>query len=180
MCSSIERHTQRRAWSPSLMAGLQSSVSQASRRPRSRSDADQVPESLYRFFAEEVFAALGEPVQRALTTLSVAPVLDHELVAALLGAKDAELAIAEALDVGILVDRGSNLDLHPLARAFLDEKSGQLGLVPADGASATCLARYREGREWDAAFELIVRNGWPLELEELLSSAIDELLAAAR
>src|SRR4029453_2356996 len=35
------------------------------------SDVEQVPESLYRFFAEEVFAALGPDVQSCLTTLSV-------------------------------------------------------------------------------------------------------------
>ena len=52
--------------------------------------------------------------------------------------------------------------------------------MPADGASATCLARYRERRDWDAAFEVIVRSGWPLELEALLSAALDELLDAAR
>ena len=143
-------------------------------------DIGGVPESLYRFFAEEVFAALGEHVQRALATLSVAPVLDRELVAALLGAKDGGRVIAKTLDVGILVEHGSNLGLHPLARAFLEERSSQLGLVPADGASTTCLAHYREGRDWDAAFDLIVRHGWPHELEELLSLAIDELLAAAR
>jgi DNA-binding NarL/FixJ family response regulator/tetratricopeptide (TPR) repeat protein len=141
---------------------------------------DQVPSSLYRFFAEEVFAALGEPIQQALTTLSVAPVLDHELVGALLGASEGLLVIAKTLDVGILVGRESTLDLHPLARAFLEEKSGQLGLVPADGANAICLAHYRERRDWDAAFELIVRNGWPHELEAMLSIAMDELLDAAR
>ena len=144
------------------------------------SDVEQVPESLYRFFAEEVFAALGADVQRALTTLSVAPVLDHDLVVDLLGSDLAELAVARTLDVGILVERGTNLDLHPLARAFLEEKSGQLGLVPTDGASARCLAHYRERRDWDAAFDVIVRTDTVRELEPLLATAIDELLDAGR
>ncbi len=50
-------------------------------------DLDQVPESLYRFFADEVFGALGAEVRQGLTTLAVAPVLDHELAAALLGSR---------------------------------------------------------------------------------------------
>jgi ATP/maltotriose-dependent transcriptional regulator MalT len=144
------------------------------------SDVEQVPESLYRFFAEEVFAALGQDVQSCLTTLSVAPVLDHDLVAELLGVELAELATARTLDVGILVERGPHLDLHPLARAFLEEKSGQLGLVPGEGASATCLAHYRRCRDWDAAFDVIARTASASELEPLLAVAIDDLLDAGR
>ena len=41
----------------------------------------EVPDSLYRFFAEEVFDALGEEVRAGLATLAVAPVLDRELAA---------------------------------------------------------------------------------------------------
>ena len=144
------------------------------------SDVEQLPESLYRFFAEEVFAALGEDVQRCLTTLSVAPVLDQDLVAELLGRDLAEIVVEKTLDVGILVERDAHLDLHPLARAFLDEKSGHLGFVAADGASATCLAHYRERRDWDAAFDIIVRTEMVRELEPLLATAIDELLDAGR
>jgi DNA-binding CsgD family transcriptional regulator len=142
-------------------------------------DAEPVPESLYNFFAEEVFSSLDGGVQRGLTTLSVAPVLDRELAGALLG-DAAEAVLASALDVGILAERDSRLDLHPLARAFLGEKSDQMGLVPVEGASEVCLAHYRERRDWDAAFDLIVRQGSAQELEPLLSAAIDELLGSAR
>lgn len=143
-------------------------------------DIDQVPESLYRFFADEVFGALGSEVRQGLTTLAVAPLLDHELAAALLGSEGAELVCSAALDVGLLVERGPHLDLHPLARAFLEDKSAQLGLAPADGAATTCLDMYRSRREWDAAFELIVRTGATLELEDLMRRALDDLLDTAR
>jgi len=142
--------------------------------------AEPVPESLYRYFADEVFGALGPDVQQGLTTLAVAPVLDRELVVGLLGGDAAEEVAARALDVGILVERGTQIDLHPLARAFLAERAGQLGLVPADGSGATCLAHYRGRRDWDAAFELIVRFGWAEELKRLLADALDDLLEAAR
>ena len=142
-------------------------------------DAEPVPESLYRYLADEVFGALGPEVRQGLTTLAVAPVLDRELVVELLGA-DAEAVAACALDVGILVERGTQIDLHPLARAFLAERVGQLGLVPADASGATCLAHYREHRDWDAAFDLIARFGWAGELKTLLADALDDLLEAAR
>ncbi len=144
------------------------------------SEAEQVPESLYRFFAEEVFSALGEDVQQGMTTLSVAPVLDRELAGVLIGPETAEVVCAAALDVGILAERGVQLELHPLARAFLDERSEQLGLTPAEGAAAVCLEHYRLRRDWDAAFDVIVR--WPLaaDLEPLACAALDDLLDTAR
>jgi DNA-binding NarL/FixJ family response regulator len=141
---------------------------------------EQVPESLYRFFADEVFSALGPDVRQGLTTLAVAPVIDAELAAALLGEAAADVTCAAALDVGLLVDRDARLDIHPLARAFLDERSGQLGLRPAEHAAEICLGVYGERREWDAAFDLITRTGITHELEGLIGRALDDLLEAAR
>jgi ATP/maltotriose-dependent transcriptional regulator MalT len=143
-------------------------------------DIDQVPESLYRFFADEVFGALHPDVQRGLTTLSVAPVLDRELAVALLGSSEAESVCAAALDVGLIAERGSSLDLHPLARVFLDERRAQFGLVPQPGSVETCLSIYRHRRDWDAAFDLISRAGFHEELSALISLAMDELLDTAR
>ena len=54
-------------------------------------DSEQLPESLYRFFAEEVFASLDDEVKAGLATLAVAPVLDRELASELLGSERAEL-----------------------------------------------------------------------------------------
>src|SRR5262245_21524468 len=86
-------------------------------------EIEQVPESLYRFLADEVFGALPPQVQQGLTTLSLAPLLDHELIVALLGRNDAELVCGSGLDVGLIVERGATIELHPLARVFLDERS---------------------------------------------------------
>jgi ATP/maltotriose-dependent transcriptional regulator MalT len=143
-------------------------------------DVEQVPESLYRFFADEVFGALRPEVQQGLMTLSAAPVLDRELAVALLGSSEAESACAAALDVGLIAERGSALELHPLARVFLDERRGQLGLAPEPASAGLCLSVYRERRDWDAAFELISRAGLHNELSALISLALDELLDTAR
>jgi DNA-binding NarL/FixJ family response regulator len=140
--------------------------------------AKPVPASLYRFFAEEVFSSLASDVQEGLMTLSVAPVLDSELAVALIADRAADV-IANALDVGIIAERESWLELHPLARAFLEEKC-QIGLVPAEGALETCLAHYRLRRDWDAAFEVIAGADAVCELEPLLATAIDDLLDAGR
>ncbi len=68
-------------------------------------DSEQLPESLYRFFAEEVFASLDDDVKAGLATLAVAPILDRGLAGELLGSERASYVCAAALEVGILVER---------------------------------------------------------------------------
>jgi DNA-binding CsgD family transcriptional regulator/tetratricopeptide (TPR) repeat protein len=143
-------------------------------------ETEQVPESLYRYFAEEVFSALGEVVQAGLTILAAAPILDRELAGRLLGAEQSETVCAAALDVGVLVERAAQLQLHPLARSFLEERSGQLGLCASEETIVGCLDHYWEHRDWDAAFETISRHGPFIRLEALLKAALDELLDTAR
>jgi ATP/maltotriose-dependent transcriptional regulator MalT len=140
----------------------------------------EVPESLYGFFAEEVLSALGEEVRSGLAALAVAPVLDHDLAAELLGPDGTEVVCTAALDVGVLVERGPHLELHPLVRTFLDEHAERLGAAATADLVARCLACYRARRDWDAAFELISRHGPAHELEPLLLAALDELLDTAR
>jgi DNA-binding CsgD family transcriptional regulator len=142
-------------------------------------DRQQVPEALYRFFAEEVFRSLGSEVQAGLGLLAVAPVLDRELAGELLG-PELDSVCSAALDVGILVERGVQLDLHPLARAFLEERSERSGEDFTREAAERCLAYYRGKREWDAAYELITKRALSDYLEPVLLEALDELLDSAR
>ena len=108
-------------------------------------------------------------MQAGLTTLAVAPILDRQLATGLLGPAKADLVCSAALDIGVLVERGTHLDLHPLARAFLEEWRGQLDLEPAAGSVDVCLEHYRARHEWDAAFEILAREGPANELENLLA-----------
>ena len=142
----------------------------------------EVPESLYLFFAEEVFGSLGDDVRQGLALLAVAPVLDRELADELLGEEHAEGVCTAALDVGILEERDEHLELHPLARSFLEEwaahRPGELDRTTT--AAETCLRRFKARRDWDTAFDVIARRGPAGELEPLLEDALDELLETAR
>ena len=155
-------------------------VSDAEIQATAAEDGETVPESLYRYFADEVFSSLGLEVQQGLTTLAVASILDRPLASALLGHEAADFVIAASLDVGVLVERGHKLELHPLARTFLAERSGELGLAPAHGSVAICLEHYAQSHDWDAVFEVLVREPSANTLEDLMCAAIDELLDAAR
>ena len=160
-------------------AGPLSSGWQACHSPRSARDVDQVPESLYRFFADEVFGGLDPAVQRSLSALSVVPSLDREIIWTLLGERDAEITCNAALDVGLFVERGTRIELHPLARVFLDERT-QFDSRSGARASEACLRVYRDRKDWDAAFELIKRTQLPELLDLLIAASLDDLLDTAR
>ncbi len=139
----------------------------------------EVPDALYRFFAEEVFEALGEDVRAGLATLAVAPVLDRELAAALLPADGVETVCNAALEVGILEERDARLELHPLARSFLVDRAGQVSDDSDVSPAATCYAYYTAKRDWDAAFEVLATRGPSTEIPALIALALDDLLDAA-
>jgi len=141
---------------------------------------NEVPDSLYRFFAEEVFEALGESVRTGLASLAVAPTLDRVLATKILGQDVAETVFNVALSAGILEERDTRLELHPLARSFLVDRVGQVVGDEASGPAVTCYRHYFDRRDWDAAFEIIVKQGPAAELETLLGSAIEDLLDTAR
>ncbi len=108
----------------------------------------------------------------------MAPLLDEELARRLL-ADAADASLAAALDVGLLVDRNSRLDLHPLARLFLDGRWDELDDESREAAVDICLDSYLKAREWDAAFELLGKHRTD-RLDGLLLLALDELLDTAR
>jgi DNA-binding CsgD family transcriptional regulator len=141
-------------------------------------DSGQVPEPLYRFFAEEVFGALAGDVREGVGILSLAPIIDRDLAVVLLGS-NADTICRAALDVGILVERGRVLELHPLARSFLEERKAE-GYWPDEPTVMRALDYYFERKDWDAAFDVIARHRLRAELEPLLLAALDELLETVR
>ena len=148
--------------------------------PLPTNPGSDVPDELYAFFAEEVFQALDEDVRMGLGLLSVAPSLDRELVVGLLGPERAERVLEQGLSTGIIDDHALGLEVHPLARQFLDTRTAvELSLERAT-MIARCRDVYRARHDWDALFELVRSHGLEAELEALLEEALDELMNAAR
>jgi hypothetical protein len=141
---------------------------------------EDAPEALYDFFAEEVYRAL-EPDDRAgLAVLAAATVLDQALADVLLGSERAHRTVAEGIAIGVIVERGERLELHPLARTFIEAKAIDEWPGEHEAAVASCLEVYQARRDWDAAFDLVEGNNLVSELEALLTEALDELLDTAR
>ena len=117
----------------------------------------EMPDELYDFFADEVYRSLEPEVRTGLGLLAVAPSLDRELAATLLGDDQASIVCAEALSLGILEERGGSLELHPLAAAFLEERTRRKSRKALASAADTVARLYRARGEWDAAFDVIDR-----------------------
>ena len=140
----------------------------------------EMPEELYEFFAEEVYRSLEPEVRSGLGLLAVAPLLDRDLAAALLGADQGARVCREALALGIIDERGGRLELHPLAGAFLKTRSRREVEADLQRAVEILLGEYRRRREWDAAFDLVERQGREEHLDGLLADALDEVLNTGR
>lgn len=141
---------------------------------------DDAPEALYDFFAEEVYRALAQDDKIGLGVLAAATALDQPLADVLLGAEHAERTVAEGVSIGVIVERGARLEMHPLARTFIEAKAIEEWPAEHAAAVASCVELYRARRDWDAAFDLVERNNLAGELESLLTEALDELLDTAR
>jgi ATP/maltotriose-dependent transcriptional regulator MalT len=139
-----------------------------------------MPAALYEFFAEEVFQALAPDVRAGLGVIAVAPTLDRELVTTLIDGRAAEHVLESGLRTGIIEERGGRIELHPLARQFLDSRTASELVAERAQAVDRCREIYRSRRDWDALFSLLERHGLEQELELLLEEALDELLSAAR
>jgi len=142
-------------------------------------DDESVPESLCRFFAEEVISSLGDDVQAGVATLALAPVIDRTLAIQLLGPEAAPAICDKAIDVGILVERGAHLEIHPLARSFFEDRLHLAASTMPENVDR-CLHHYSARGDWDAAFDLVARRGQLDRLEVLLKDAMDDLLDTAR
>ena len=72
----------------------------ARRLPRPVDISAGFPDEVYDFFAEEVYQSLAPEMRRALCLFALAPTLDRELAAALVGPDAVEAVLREAEAIG--------------------------------------------------------------------------------
>ena len=142
-------------------------------------DAD-LPETLYEFFADELYRGLDPTVRTGLAILAAMPLVDRELAETILGSDRARQVCDEALSLGLLDERDGRLELHPLARAFLETRAPSDAVAGVTEAFSGAWAYYADRRELDAAFELVEKHGVPPDIDRLIIDSIDQLLNSAR
>jgi ATP/maltotriose-dependent transcriptional regulator MalT len=137
------------------------------------------PESLYKFFAEELFQVADPTTQAGLVKLSLLPSLPADELVDLLGEAGSGV-LEQAERLGFLSSELDDVvDLHPLLRAFLRTKVA----VQSDAFIRTTkevLPFLMETSRWDEACALITDYSLSDHFAKLVECALYPLLDAGR
>jgi ATP/maltotriose-dependent transcriptional regulator MalT len=136
-----------------------------------------VQSALFDYVAQELFDKPRD-VQRHIVLLSMPSALTPELVQSAAG--DAtERVLASSINAGLITVReGQDLEIHPLCRAFLQQKVWDIGVRKdqIDALAVWLLA----ASEWDDAFELISRFDLRERLPPLIERGLRTVLSDGR
>jgi DNA-binding CsgD family transcriptional regulator len=137
-----------------------------------------LPDSLYEYFAEELYQAASPEVQRGLCRLALAPSLTEGVADFLLGDNTAEV-VGEGARLGFLTARSGALELHPLLRTFLDAKTRER-MDEKEADSKRLAPHLAQLGLWDDAFVLVERVFSESLFLALLESGLRTMLGEAR
>jgi LuxR family maltose regulon positive regulatory protein len=142
--------------------------------------AETMPNTLYNYFADELYQAASPSSRQALSILAVSPRLTRAAADAILGANVAKKILEEAADIGILVMRGAEVEIHPLLREFLRGKLSEHGVETSQEAIHKVGRYLFQERAWDEAFALVEESAALGLMGELFEAALDDLLLQGR
>ncbi|HSB37529.1 MAG TPA: LuxR C-terminal-related transcriptional regulator [Gaiellaceae bacterium] len=138
-----------------------------------------LPQTLYDYFADELFRNGSAALQDALPQLALVSTISPALVAATFGIEDSAGILAEAKELGFLSDGARGLVFQPLLRAFLRRKS-KVDTQGSDETVDRLVAFLLDIHEWDEAFEVIDYVSGREALLELIERAHESLLKSGR
>ena len=137
-----------------------------------------LPDALYDYFAEELFQAASPKARRGLCRLALAPSLGEGIADYLLG-DDAREVIQVGVRLGFIATRTGSLELHPLLRTFLAEKTRELGADNTRDARSLAFHLAERGA-WDDAFALVELFFSHDLFVDVLELGLQSMLAEAR
>lgn len=140
---------------------------------------DQLPETLHRFFAEELFREMAPDVRRDLIKLSIEPRITEVLLTELFPESHVSF-VAEASKAGFLARNGEELEIHPLLRDFLVSKLSTLPALAVKSFGEMLVGRHLSLGELDEGFAVAERLQTPDLLTRILEVGMEPLLARGR
>jgi LuxR family transcriptional regulator, maltose regulon positive regulatory protein len=142
---------------------------------------DDLPATLYDYFAEELYLQAEPDVRWGLCQLAIAPTITADVAEVLFGYEAGARMLEHAGRIGVLSSEShGRYMLHPLLRDFLERRVAEHG-PDARGEVVSRLEDFFLGRnDWDDAFQLIERWGDETHVEHLIEGALERLLAEGR
>ena len=141
--------------------------------------SEEVPNSLHSYFAEELFQGLAQELQWSLAQLSVAPTIDSQLTLSLFGERSNEV-LEQGYLTGFLSHDAGSYDLHPLLRQFLRTKFANADFDAREATINAVAASALRRESWDETFALVAEFGLGKLLRDLMTRALDDVLAGGR
>jgi LuxR family maltose regulon positive regulatory protein len=139
-----------------------------------------VPESLYAYFAEELYQAAAPDLRWSLSQLALSSSVAPAVAEVLLG-DQAESALRDGRRLGFLAASEHGVyEIHPLLRGFLEEKFRELAGDRAPAIVELLVRTHLAREEWDDAFSLVERFFDRDLLVELFETALTRILLEAR
>ncbi|HEX2460507.1 MAG TPA: LuxR C-terminal-related transcriptional regulator, partial [Vicinamibacterales bacterium] len=138
-----------------------------------------LPPALYDYFAEELYQSLGSDLQLALCRLCIPPSITRGLEDVLFHERGGEF-IAAAVRLGVLGHHQDVLEMHPLLRGFLEPKLASLEPQTTGHIARRVIDHLLTTGDWDGAYDVIVRFDVPAQIEQLVSSALTEIMEEGR
>ena len=163
-----------------LANGWPAVIGLAALAPASNAVDDDLPETLYEYFAEELFVTLSASTRAALCRLALIPTISHGTARAVVG-PTSDQVLQTAASTGMFVAHGAQGQrFHPLLRAFLTEKLLELPTHEIAQAVTKTSRVLIAAEAWNDAFAVIVRFPRADMLDELLARALAPLTAQGR
>jgi LuxR family maltose regulon positive regulatory protein len=141
----------------------------AARSAAADASGELIPETLFRYFAEEVLREEPPEVRQLLLAESVP-----------LTVRGDTDVLERLVDEGLLHHSGGEFRLHPLLREFLREKLRSEQPETFVTLSARAIEDARRRRRWDDAFELALEAGAVDAATVVVAEAVPDLLAEGR
>jgi DNA-binding CsgD family transcriptional regulator len=138
-----------------------------------------LPQTLYDYFADELFQHASPALRRALPQLSLLPSISGDLLSSGLGVDNASALLDEARELGFVTGSGPDFHFQPLLRAFLRRKRTD-GTKENEEIVERLLNFLIQQEEWNSAFEVIHAEPQAERLLRLIESAHEPLLRSGR
>ena len=139
------------------------------------SSKGEVPETLYEFFASELYRQLTVEHRGDICQLALASTINGRVASELFGDRSSEV-LGEAERRGFLTRHEMQYEMHPLLRQFLLLKLSECDeRMTAQAASTICQWELAE-RHWSEALQLADRCGLPSLVFEVIEAGFDDLL----
>lgn len=143
---------------------------------------DVVPETVYRFLAEELLQRASPEDRTQLIVCAVAPTLTRELISSAAGDDESGAHLVdEGVRVGLFIERyDRSLEMNPLVRKFLAREFSTFDADLRSTAVARLFGHYLEAKAWDDAFALIEATEAYDLMPQLVEVSMEHVLLSGR